>query len=99
MAEEYVASIQEGRPWVTYSPGNNGEPNFYRDVLDEYGNALYCDGEVCKLIPWEHPEEHQNEVFMTNEDNGVAWFIISREQFEADFVKCAGGGERNVIVQ
>lgn len=77
-----TADIGLGRPWVTYSPGNDGEPDYYRDV---YKNDLliYCYGETCEVM-----EEGETSVTLLNRNfciNKV--FTIPRSQFDADFVK------------
>lgn len=81
-----MASITVGRPWIRYEANNTKEdPNYYRDYINERGDLCYCDGEMCMVHPWHHPERHENEVLMSNPDSTISYFVISKEQFLADF--------------
>lgn len=77
-----TADIGLGKPWVTYSPGNDGEPDYYRDVYQD-DHLIYCHGETCEVI-----EEREASVTLWNENFAVKKvFTIPRAQFDADFVK------------
>lgn len=82
-----TAQPEEGKPWVTYSNSNEGEENYYRDVFSKVtGGLIYCFGESCKI---EGYDEEKQKVTLSNDnidDNDYpAIFIISYEQFKADF--------------
>ena len=77
------------QPWVEYQDGNDGEPNYYRDVWVD-GHVAYMFGEHCEIRGYneiertvtlygEQGEEH-------SEDNGYdGVFTIPYEQYVADF--------------
>lgn len=85
-AVSVTASIDLNRPWIQYGESNaKDDPFYYRDFVDRKGNLCYCDGEVCLVHPWLHPEKHPDTVLMSNEESTIPYFIISKTQFIADF--------------
>lgn len=88
---EVSASISQGQPWISYAEGNDGDPNVYRDYIDAGGRLHYCDGEICKVIPWDNPEQHKGQIKLLNVLTEYGPFVIPLEQFNADFVSVVGG--------
>ena len=76
-----TAVIGLNHSWVQYENSNDGEENHYRDVYDFEGNIQYMDGETCEIIAMD-----ENTVTLMNDCNEYETFIISREQFDCDFV-------------
>ena len=69
-AVSVTASIDLNRPWIQYGESNaKDDPFYYRDFVDRKGNLCYCDGEVCLVHPWLHPEKHPDTVLMSNEES------------------------------
>ena len=82
-----TAYIGENREWATYSDGNNGEKNHYRDVYSkENGSLLYCYGEECKIVGY---DEENYTVTLSNDDidsnDFLKTFTIPYKQYRADF--------------
>ena len=72
------------RSWITYSEGNNGEENYYRDAYIN-GILAYCYGEECKIKSY---DEERNIITMSNDnldDDNISIFNISYKQYIADF--------------
>ena len=40
---------------------------------------------MCLVHPWLHPEQHVDEVLMSNPESTIPYFIIPMKQFLADF--------------
>ena len=81
-----TACIGLDRPWIQCGESSIiDDPRYYRDYTDKDGNLCYCDGEVCLVHPWSNPEQHPDTVLMSNEESTIPYFIISKEQFFADF--------------
>ena len=81
-----TASIDDNQPWVRYSEGNDGEPDWYRDVYIA-GTLVYCDGEGCDIKAF---DKEKAKVTLYNdaidrETEEECTFTISFEQFLADF--------------
>ena len=85
-AVRLTASIGENRPWIRYEANSaKDDDSYYRDYINKNGDLCYCDGEMCLVHPWLHPEQHPDEVLMTNPDSTIPYFIIPMKQFLADF--------------
>jgi len=80
IGQDVVASIGLNKEWVSYSEGNDGEEDYYRDVWVE-GMLAYCDGESCKV---EGINRKKETITLTNNEDNI--FSIPFSQFEADFV-------------
>lgn len=89
IGKEYVAELNAKNPWVICEDGNNGEKDYYKDVFDNLGRLMYCDGEFIKV---EGKNHKKRTVIFTNENSDLEeeYFEISVEQFIEDFMK---GGE------
>jgi hypothetical protein len=83
---EYVASIGEDRPWITYSDGNDGEPNYYRDAYSLGGTLMYCDGEVIDVTMMDETKVVFNNNLAGSDPDSNTEFEIPRGQFDMDFV-------------
>lgn len=85
----YVAELNPKNPWVQCEDGNNGEKDYYKDVYDDIGRLMYCDGEYLKVI---EIDKDRRTVTLMNDHNDmdIEYFVISVEQFIEDFMK---GGE------
>ena len=89
IGKEMCACIGENDPWVTYSDGNYGEKNYYKDVFVN-GYCVYMDGEVCKIIGY---DELAREVTMyceysdahSTDDSYNGVYTIPYSQYVADF--------------
>lgn len=80
--KNFTADIGLNKAWVTYSDGNDGEEDYYRDVYTN-GILAYCYGESCLVVGCDH---ERRVVFLTNPEEQI--FEISYEQFKEDFVEC-----------
>lgn len=78
---EATAQIELGCPWVTYSNGNDGEPDYYRDVYIN-GHVAYSHGERCDVL-----HKGPNFVTLHNPNCDMETFSIPRAQYEVDFVE------------
>lgn len=81
----YCASIGENRPWITYSNSNEGEPNYYRDAYNSFGELMYCDGEAIKVILMGEKYVTFKSELAGSDPESKDVFTISRKQFDADF--------------
>lgn len=86
IGKEYVAELNAKNPWVRCEDGNNGEKDYYKDVFDNLGRLMYCDGEHMKVI---EIDNDRKKVTLMNENNDIEeeYFEISVEQFIEDFMK------------
>lgn len=85
-AVRLTASIGENRPWIRYEANSaKDDDSYYRDYINKDGDLCYCDGEMCLVHPWLHPEQHLDKVLMSNPDSTIPYFIIPMKQFLADF--------------
>lgn len=81
----FIAQIGENKDWITYSDSNDGEEDYYRDYMDEYGRIVYSHGERCIVTDY---DKSMRLVKLQNDniDYGSTEFVISFEQFFEDFV-------------
>ncbi len=81
------ARIDTGRSWVTYSDGNDGEKDFYRDVF--VGNYYaYMQDEFCEIRDYDENKLTVTMYCQDGEANSEGWdgvFTIPYEQYLADF--------------
>lgn len=83
VGQKYGAMIGANNDWVTYSKGNDGEENYYRDVVLD-GVIVYCDGESVEVVGY---DEEKKTVTLYNDGlEGDGNFTIPLEQFSEDFM-------------
>ena len=80
----YSAQPDPKNYWVRCEDGNDGEEDYYRDVFDNLGRLIYCDGEYMEVV---EIDNDRKKVTLMNENNDEEYFEISVEQFIEDFMK------------
>jgi len=88
VGQSVSADLRLNRSWVTYSEGNDGEQNYYRDVFSQInGSLIYSYGETCII---ESIDKSDRTITLSNNDiddnDYPCMFKISIAQFEEDFI-------------